>query len=281
VAELMEPRPSGPGRHSNGNGSTEEHVGRVAGGGHADTHQMKTYFDEPSLDYEVTDTLIDDGVRAELVQIADRYPQPRSALLPMLHLVQSVEGRVTPAGIEACADILGLSTADVSGVATFYTMYKRKPVGKYHVGVCTTALCAVLGGDEVFSRLQDHLGVGNDETTEDGLVTLEHLECNAACDMAPVMMVNWEFFDQTTPQRACEVVDALRAGDEVSATRGARVVTWQQAERVLAGFPDGRADEGPTSGLPSRLGLRIAAERGWSAPDPADLRTDDETEEAK
>ena len=75
----------------------------------------------------------------------------------MLHLVQSVEGRVTPAGIEACATILGLSTADVSGVATFYTMYKRHPVGKYHVGVCTTALCAILGGDEVFARLQDHL----------------------------------------------------------------------------------------------------------------------------
>ncbi|RYZ32253.1 MAG: NADH-quinone oxidoreductase subunit E, partial [Propionibacteriaceae bacterium] len=82
---------------------------------------MKTYFDEPSLDYEVTETLIDDGVREELLQIAARYPQARSALLPMLHLVQSVEGRVTPAGIEACADVLGLSTADVSGVATFYT----------------------------------------------------------------------------------------------------------------------------------------------------------------
>ena len=130
----------------------------------------------------------------------------------MLHLVQSVEGRVTPAGIEACADILGLSTADVSGVATFYTMYKRHPVGKYHVGVCTTALCAILGGDEVYARLQNHLGIGNDETTEDGQITLEHLECNAACDFAPVMMVNWEFFDNMTPESACAVVDRLRAG---------------------------------------------------------------------
>ena len=116
-----------------------------------------------------------------------------------------------------------------------------------------------MGGDEVYSRLQSHLGIGNDETTEDGMVTLEHLECNAACDMAPVMMVNWEFFDQTTPQRACEVVDALRAGEEVTATRGARVVTWQQAERVLAGFPDGRADEGPTSG--AHLAARAADRR--------------------
>jgi NADH-quinone oxidoreductase subunit E len=269
MAELMEPRPSAPGGHAGGNVGSEELVSHGP---------MKTYFDEPSLDYEVTETLIDDGVRAELLQIAARYPQARSALLPMLHLVQSVEGRVTPAGIEVCADILGLSTADVSGVATFYTMYKRKPVGKYHVGVCTTALCAVLGGDEVYARLQSHLGIGNDETTDDGLVTLEHLECNAACDMAPVMMVNWEFFDDTTPQRACEVVDALRAGDEVTPTRGARVVSWQQAERVLAGFPDGRADEGPTSGPTSQLGLRVAAEHGWSAPDPADFRPTDGTD---
>ncbi len=89
----------------------------------------------------------------------------------------------------------------MSGVATFYTMYKRRPIGEYHVGVCTTALCAIMGGDEVYAALQDHLGIGNDETTDDGKITLEHVECNAACDFAPVMMVNWEFFDNTTPQR--------------------------------------------------------------------------------
>jgi NADH-quinone oxidoreductase subunit E len=161
---------------------------------------------------------VDDKTYAELQEIAARYPERRSGLLPMLHLVQSVEGRVTSRGIEACADILGLSAAEVSGVATFYTMYKRRPVGDYHVGVCTTALCAIMGGDEVLSTLQDHLGIGNDETTEDGLITLEHVECNAACDFAPVMMVNWEFFDNTTPQRAVEVVDALRSGQEVTAT---------------------------------------------------------------
>ena len=83
----------------------------------------------------------------------------------MLHLVQRVEGRVTPEGIEACAEILGISAAEVSGVATFYTMYKRRPVGDYHVGVCTNTLCAVMGGDVIFERLKDHLDVGNDETT--------------------------------------------------------------------------------------------------------------------
>ena len=146
---------------------------------------------------------VDDKTYAELEEIAARYPEPRSGLLPMLHLVQSAHGRITPEGIEACADILGISAADVSGVATFYTMYKRRPVGDYHVGVCTNTLCAVMGGDVIFERLKEHLDVGNDETTppsEDGKsVTLEHIECNAACDFAPVMMVNWEFMDNMTP----------------------------------------------------------------------------------
>ena len=84
----------------------------------------------------------------------------------MLHLVQSVDGCVTPEGIEACADILGITAAEVSAVATFYTMYKRRPVGDYHVGVCTNTLCAIMGGDLIFERLKDHLDVGNDETTE-------------------------------------------------------------------------------------------------------------------
>jgi NADH-quinone oxidoreductase subunit E len=203
---------------------------------------------------------------AELHELAARYPQPRSALLPMLHLVQSAQGCVTPAGIEACARILDISAAEVSGVATFYTMYKRRPIGDYHVGVCTNTLCAVMGGDVIIDRLKEHLGVGNDETTEDGKVTLEHVECNAACDYAPVVMVNWEFFDNQTPESAVRLVDDLRSGVEVTATRGARVCTWRQAERVLAGFPDDRADEGPSAGPATLVGLQIAHERGWSAP---------------
>ncbi len=210
---------------------------------------------------------IDDKTLAELGEIAARYPEPRSGLLPMLHLVQSVEGRITPEGIEACADLLDISAAEVSGVATFYTMYKRKPVGDYHVGVCTNTLCAVLGGDAIFERLKDHLGVGNDETTDDGKITLEHVECNAACDYAPVMMVNWEFMDNMTPASATQLVDDLRAGKEVHSTRGPRLCTWREAERVLAGFPDDLVDEGPGAGEASLAGLRIARERGWTAPE--------------
>ena len=202
----------------------------------------------------------------ELKQIAGRYPHARSGLLPMLHLVQSVEGRVTPEGIEACAEILGISAAEVSGVATFYTMYKRKPVGDFHVGVCTNTLCAVMGGDAIFERLKHHLDVGNDETTDDGKVSLEHIECNAACDYAPVVMVNWEFMDNQTPESATQLVDDLRAGKEVHSTRGPKLCTWREAERVLAGFPDDLADEGPSAGKPSLAGLEIAREKGWMAP---------------
>ncbi|HKE68437.1 MAG TPA: NADH-quinone oxidoreductase subunit NuoE [Nocardioidaceae bacterium] len=217
----------------------------------------KAEADEPKLSSQVM---------SELHEIAGRYPQARSALLPMLHLVQSVEGCVTTAGIEACADILNLTAAEVAAVATFYTMYKRRPVGDHHVGVCTNTLCAIMGGDAIFERLKDHLDVGNDETTEDGKITLEHIECNAACDFAPVVMVNWEFFDNQTPESAAQLVDSLRSGEEVRASRGARISSWREAERVLAGYPDGRADEGPAAGPATLAGLALARRRGWRAP---------------
>ena len=111
-----------------------------------------TATDKP-VPYSTGDSNITDTTIAEMRELAARYPVGRSALLPMLHLVQSVQGRNTPEGIEACADVLGITAAEVSGVATFYTMYKRKPVGDYHVGVCTNTLCAVMGGDVIFDRL--------------------------------------------------------------------------------------------------------------------------------
>ncbi len=206
---------------------------------------------------------------ADAAEIIGRYPKPRSALMPLLHLVQSEQGYVSGEGIAFCAERLGLAEAEVAAVASFYTMYKRQPVGEYHVGVCTNSLCAVMGGDAIFAALQDHLGVGNDGITPDGKVSLEHLECNAACDYAPVVMVNWEFFDDMTPQSAAGLVDGLRSGAEVVPTRGApRLCTWKQASRILAGFPDGQAAGGHTAGGPSLAGLRKAKEQGW-APEPA------------
>ena len=209
--------------------------------------------------------------RADAAEVIARYPQKRSALLPLLHLVQSVDGYVTGRGIELCAELLDLSTAEVSGVATFYTQYKRHPNGDYTLGVCTNTLCAVMGGDAIFSRLKEHLDVGNDETTEaaegERSSTLEHVECNAACDYAPVVMVNWEFMDNQTPESATALVDDLRAGKEVHSTRGPKLCTWREAERVLAGFNDGQADQGPAAGPASLVGLSIANDKGWTAPE--------------
>ena len=208
-----------------------------------------------------------ESLRADALAIIARYPQPRSALLPMLHLVQSVDGYVTGRGIALCAELLGLSTAEVSGVATFYTQFKRHPNGEYTVGVCTNTLCAIMGGDIIWEHISEYLGVGHDETTLDGKITLEKVECNAACDYAPVVMVNWEFYDNQTPESTRELVDSLRDGDDVRPSRGPnRQCTFKEMSRVLAGFHDGLADEGVGAGEASLLGLRIAKERGWTAP---------------
>ncbi|MCW2598747.1 MAG: dehydrogenase subunit [Frankiales bacterium] len=205
--------------------------------------------------------------RAEAREIIARYPRSRSALLPMLHLVQSVQGYVSPDGIRLCSEELGLTKAEVGAVATFYTMYRRRPAGTYHVGVCTNTLCAVLGGDAIFASLKEHLGLGHNETSDDGTISLEHLECNAACDYAPVVMVNWEFYDDQTPQSARDLVDALHAGNPPAPTRGpSRLATFKEVSRVLAGFNDGLGQEGPAAGPATLVGLEIAKQRGDTAP---------------
>lgn len=231
--------------------ATDHVVGRVPGQAHASGYDEATR----------------ERLAADVAAIVARYPRARSALLPILHLVQSEDGYVSPRGIAFAAQTLGLTTAEVSAVATFYTQFKRHPNGTYTVGVCTTALCAIMGGDAIWEELTEHLGIGHDETTPDGVVTLEHVECNAACDYAPVVMVNWEFFDNQTPESATRLVDDLRAGKPVTPTRGAgSVATFTETSRVLAGFPDGRADEGVGAGPATLVGLRVAREHGWQAP---------------
>ena len=191
--------------------------------------------------------------------IIKRYPRSRSAIMPLLHYVQSIAGYVTSEGIETIALLLELETAEVSAVATFYTQYKRRPVGEYHVGVCTNTLCAVMGGDAIFGALKDHLGIENDGVTSDGKVSLEHIECNAACDYAPVVMANWEFYDNQTVESAKDLVDKMQAGNPPAPTRGPNsLVTWKQASAVLAGISDGLANEGVQAGEPSLLGLKLS-----------------------
>ncbi|EPD31074.1 NADH-quinone oxidoreductase subunit NuoE [Gleimia europaea] len=209
-------------------------------------------------------------LRADAVAIMARYPKghERSALLPMLHLVQSVDGYISADGVAFCAETLGITRPEVSAVATFYTQYKRHPNGEYNVGVCTNALCAVMGGDQIWEAVSGHLGVGHDETTADGKITLERLECNAACDYAPVVMVNWEFFDNQTPESTIALVDDIAAGRPIKSTRGSeQVPTFKEISRLLAGFEDGLVDQGPSAGPASLRGLKIAKEKGWVAPE--------------
>ena len=207
-----------------------------------------------------------DQTRAECEELAARYPQARSALLPMLHLVQSEQGYVSPEGIALCADVLGLSTAEVSAVSTFYTMYKRRDAGKHHIGVCVNTMCAVLGGDALWEAVSERLGIGHEEAHPDGTWSAERIECQAACTHAPVMTVDWEFFDQMTIPQAMDVIDRLEAGEDVMPTRGAMIRSFRATERTLAGFDDGLAGEGPAADSLMLAGLERAKELGEEAP---------------
>jgi|ERR1019366_4019444 NADH-quinone oxidoreductase subunit E len=200
---------------------------------------------------------------ATMDTIIARYPKSRSAIMPLLHFVQSIDGYVTQRGIETIAAKLDLAAAEVTAVSTFYTQYKSEPVGEYHVGICTNTLCAVMGGDAIYESICDHLGIKKDQTTSDGKVSLERIECNAACDYAPVVMVNWEFYDNQNPASVRDLVDNLRTGNPPAPTRGPNSLrTWKQNSAVLAGFSDGLAEEGVQAGAPTLLGLEIAKSQG-------------------
>jgi NADH-quinone oxidoreductase subunit E len=217
-------------------------------------------------------TGLDETFRAECAELMGRYPDARSALLPMLHLAQSRLGYVTPGAIHLCAELLDLSSAEVAGVATFYSMFKRHKAGTYHVGVCTNTLCAVLGGDEIWAALTERFGVGHDEVSADGMISLERIECQAACTHAPVMTANWEFLDDMDVPRALEVVEKLQRGEEVRSTRGPVIMTFADIERSLAGFDDGLTGEGGGADEKMRAGLTYARAHGMAAP-PVPART--------
>jgi NADH-quinone oxidoreductase subunit E len=222
---------------------------------------------EDEVDFSpAAEPLVEKLLEPALAIIA-RYPagRERSALLPLLHLVQSEEGFITPTGVAFCADVLGINKAQVGAVATFYTMYKRRPAGEYLVSVCTNTLCNVMGGQEVYDELVEHLGVGHEETTGDGKITLEHAECLAACDYAPVVTVNYEFaIDQATPDAAVTMVEQLRNGERPMPARGARLCSLREMSIQLAGFADDR--EGGVAdgraGPPTLRGVTLAQEHG-------------------
>ena len=229
--------------------------------------------DSSPVDADAERPPLTEQTRIEAREIIARYPEPRSALLPMLHLVQSYQGYVTPEGVALCAEELGLTKAEVGAVATFYTMYKRRPTGRHIVSVCTNTLCSVLGGQRIMDALSADLGVHHDETTADGSITLEHAECLAACDYAPVVTVDYEFYDQQDVDSARELVAALRRGEKPLPTRGAPLTDFKGISRQLAGFSQygdaaavAAAIDAPGALGPTLVGLRLAEQRGESAP---------------
>ncbi len=238
---------------------------------------------------DVPDTGIFDGQRERAAAIVARYPQPRSALLPLLHLVQHVEGHVSRAGVAFCAEVLDITPAEVSAVVTFYSMYKREPVGEHLVSVCTNTLCAAMGGDDVYAAIRERLGgIGHEETSgrpgEPGSLTVEHAECLAACDLAPVLTVDYEYFDRQTVDSALEIVDALRRGEKPHPTRGAPLTDFRSVELLLAGFFDepevggAAANAGPSADEATLAGAKLAEQRGWTAPPMPERGPDRPTE---
>ncbi len=149
-----------------------------------------------------------------------RYPEPRSALLPMLYLVQAEHGYVSREGMGEIAGLLELSKAEVAAVATFYTMFKRSPCGRWLVSVCTNVSCDLAGGSKIFAWLQEQLGAEALEATRDGQFTIEEVECLAACDGAPAVQVNYENYERMTIDGMQHLVAALRGGFAPPPTRG-------------------------------------------------------------
>jgi NADH-quinone oxidoreductase E subunit len=139
-----------------------------------------------------------------------RYPSARSAMLPALHIAQEEQGSITPEGIEAVADVLGVRPDEVASVVSFYSMFHRKPVGRHVIRVCTSISCYLRGCDALLAHLEERLGVRRGEATPDGLFTLLPIECLASCGTAPVLQVDDAFVENVTLASADALLDRLR-----------------------------------------------------------------------
>jgi NADH-quinone oxidoreductase subunit E len=179
-------------------------------------------------------------LRKKATQIIGRYPDTRSALLPLLYLMQAEQGYVSREGMQEAAEILGLTSAQVEAVATFYTMFKKQPTGKWVISVCTNVSCALWGAKRVYDRAREALGELASEVTDDGLFTLEEVECLGACDAAPVVQVNYCNYDRVTEERMLEMIEQLRGGQVPDPSGGPKPVDHQATSRILAGLGDGR-----------------------------------------
>jgi NADH-quinone oxidoreductase subunit E len=160
-----------------------------------------------------------------------RYPERRSALLPLLYLVQAEQGHVSREGMQEVAQLLGLTTAEVEAVATYYTMFKKAPAGAWVLSICTNLSCALVGGRHLYDRAR---GLVDGEER----ISVEEVECLGACDAAPVAQVNYCNYDRLTEERLDELVERLRNDDPPEPSRGPAPVPHQRTARLLAGIPE-------------------------------------------
>jgi len=145
-------------------------------------------------------------------EIIDRYPRPKSALIPLLHLAQEQDGHLTDEAMAHIGDLVGVTSAEVLGTASFYEMFKMEPVGRYMVNICTNIACQLLGGEELLHHAEQRLGIRPGQTTADGLFTIEDVECIAACTEAPCLQVNYRYFHKISTDEFDQLVDDLVSG---------------------------------------------------------------------
>jgi NADH-quinone oxidoreductase subunit E len=154
--------------------------------------------------------MISEATRTRCDELTKRYPEKRSALIPILHEVQAEAGHLAPDVIAWVADYLGLSPADVMSVASFYDMFHLEPVGRHIIYVCQNLTCSLLGAEKLIGYLEAKLGVRMGETTPDGKITVKRMECLASCGTAPSIQVDGIYHHQVTPEKLDALLDALR-----------------------------------------------------------------------
>jgi NADH-quinone oxidoreductase subunit E len=203
--------------------------------------------------------VLTDELRARAEEIVGRYPRgrERSAILPLLYLVQSVEGHVSPDGLRQVGDLLRITTAEVEAVASFYTMLRLRPTGTHLVNVCTNLSCALRGAKDVYEAAHRATGIPHGgELSEDGLFSVHEEECLGACDAAPVVQIDFANHDRVSPDRMRELIEALRAGQVPAPARGEAPADFKHASWILAGLEDldaaGRGDGGAYERGPER-----------------------------
>jgi NADH-quinone oxidoreductase subunit E len=188
--------------------------------------------------------LSEDNIRLAR-EIIGRYPKPRSATIPLLHLAQEQDGFVTNEAMSHIGELVGATSAEVYGTASFYEMFKFEPVGKFLINICGTMSCALLGAEELMHHAEGRLGIKMGSTTADGKITLERAECQAACTEAPCLQVNYRYRYRVTPQDLDALIDDLSSGALDS--------------------------EIPAHGTVAKVRQSIPADRGVGAVDPDDV----------